>query len=970
MTKKEFQEMVEISAALDHKYDAVLIELSAALGFTYTTAQVCAPDSFPDEGSLIEYIQKNILIPVDGVFLSVTEIDERELGIAIVLKYWEEEVNNPHYQGTITVGNFLKKEEVQIDTPSKGFLLYVINELKKTQGFITFKQVCEQVKAAAKSFENVIDTYVGGLKADKEVWRKYYKKKDDFIAPNYSKLYNSIKAAYDKEYSLTENDFNEGVQKWLEEMQVEMKSIKAFDKNATKFGLEAVAIEKEKLKTLSNKKFDDLGSAYPVYPELKKNFSDFLDKFKGPLVLGALAKYIETNGGGIQIPAYNYETYKDIKDDSAIYDALSTISIKDDVLLKALDETDPIYYNQDPVLSKNFEGFKSSIDESIKEWKNDIVTAISSITKSGLPEVGNIKEDLKLACIGYPKDICDQLISFINTSYGNGGDYNSNELLSNVKSTLMANTIVATDTDTLARTWWTKSDATLDANSSFTKKDLLPHPITIAAAFDENILTGISPQAFDRSVRAWRDDIRPAISLIAIDFPEGSTVVGKDLLEHLNPYFGDALLERLWTQMKSILPKEGETVKIEEVQKLWLDAIADANLDNIVLAAKSNESDGVGLMFLDFYDHYTDKNKIQAFCESAYILLPSKEEISLAVKNAIKKRPVVSRNTKKIKQLEGDISILELKDQYFILRNSVLNGYRNIVNETSNVLASVDKVALAYVKAHKIYDDSVVSCKKSAQTQADNVNAIRGTIFVGLGVVAGAFAAPLVATQGLVTVFGVNMAAGPVAGFAGGSIGKAIGSNFMATAKKLEDKTQTELEFYLELKATYPEAIKTLKGRIENIITGIDDKIQYLSENGLIGDENLKSPTFNLETEKGRLAEGTEKTNSFIGELSTAINTLKTEATRLTPNVDAVNIMEKNLYRIFITDNFSADSYGGVSTTDWDILCGADFFKSRLVGFKVLTEDDFIDEAFSNSDDDNDMRKLFKFANSAAENYL
>ena len=128
---------------------------------------------------------------------------------------------------------------------------------------------------------------------------------------------------------------------------------------------------------------------------------------------------------------------------------------------------------------------------------------------------------------------------------------------------------------------------------------------------------------------------------------------------------------------------------------------------------------------------------------------------------------------------------------------------------------------------------------------------------------------------------------------------------------------------------------------------------------------------FDLEKEKKRLRDITVAINTFIGEFSIASKKLIAQAIKLTPKVDAINVFERNLYRIFISNNFKADSYSyGVSTTDWDVLCGAEFFKTRLVEFGLLTSDDFIDNTFGNSDDDNDMKKLFAFANSEAETYL
>jgi hypothetical protein len=966
MTKKEFQEMVAISAALDNKYDAVLVELSIALGFTYTSAspKVCAPEEFPDKGDLIDYIESKITTPVGEIFVCVAEIDERELDIAVVLKYWEDEASNSAYTEKITIVNSLKKVEVKIDIPSGSFLKYVISVLTETKGPITFKETCKKIKGAATSFYNNLDNYVDVLEADKKIWRQYYKKESKFHLPPILGLYEKIRDHYADKYVLTENDYKEGIERWLREVQTEMKSIKAFDKENANPGLEAVSIEKKKFEKLLKKQFNDLGSAYPVYAELNKNFFVFLQGFKKPFVLGSLDKYIEKEGNKIKIPAYSYETYKNIKDDSAIYDVLRTVSIKDDVLLKALDETDPIYYDQDPVLSKKFEGFKTSIDESIKEWKNDIVTAIAGVTKSGLPEVEKIKSDLRQACIGYPKDVCDQLLSLIDLGFGSAGNYNSEQLLSKVKEVLMTKTIIPKDIDALARKWWTESDATLNADSSFTQKDLLPHQITIAAAFDENIISGISPQVFDRSVRAWRDDVRAAISLIAIDFPEGSTVVGKDLLEHLNPYFENALLERLWTQMKSALPKAGDIIKIEVLQTKWLAAIADANWESTVLASKGEGSDGVGLLFLDFY---ADKNNIQAFCASAYILLPSKEEISLAVKNAVKKRPVVSRSIKRIKQLEDNVSILSLKDDYFVLRNAIVDGYRSITEETNLWLTSVENVSLEYVKAHKMYAESVVSCNKSAKKQADHANMVMSTVLIGTGVVAAFFAIPC-ATGAL---FAAPIAAGPIGGFVGGTVAKALGSSLMDSAKKLTDSSQTEFEFYLQLKLSFPKGITDLKNLIEENIQNIDDKIQYLKENSSDGAIEFKDLNFNLEKEKVRFNNGVQGANDFMTYLSSAVTVLKEGTAGLKPKADADNILERNLYRIFISSNFKADSYGyGISTTDWDVLCGAEYFKSRLVEFGLLTSDDFIDNTFGNSDDDNDMKKLFKFANSEAEVYL
>ncbi|WMX16531.1 hypothetical protein [Aureispira sp. CCB-E] len=974
MTKKEFQEMVAINAALGNKYDAVLAKLRTTLDFEVAaTDALSMEEDFPDKESLAEYIQKNIIDPVPKIFLSAPEIDERELDISVILKYWEDEANSPRYQKKIKVGiRYPKRRVLLIETPSRGFLLYLIAIFTKIKGPITFSEVCQKVKSAAKSFDETIVDYVTAIRAERKKWRKYYRKVDSFLTPRYVEIYNSIKDVYLNDYILTKNDFEEGIEKWKAAIQAEMKSIKAFDTKDSNPGLEGVPIEKVQFEKWLNKSFDDLGSEYPVYAELKANLFTFFKGFKGPLVLGAFAKYIEKEGGKIEVPKYDFDTYKSIKDDSAIYDELSKISLKRDVLLKSLDKTNPIYYNQDPVLSKSFEDFKASIEEAIKEWKNNIAEKIYAIKVVGLPEINNIKQDVKQGCIGYSKDICDQLIALIDKGFSDAAIYNSSKLLRNVKDILSSQKIVPKDTTVLAQEWWKKSEATLNANSNLVQKDLLPHPITIVNAFDRNILQGVSPQEFDRSMRRWRDDIRGAISLIAIDFPEGSTVVGKDLLEHLSSYFENPILKRLWTQMKTLLPKGGETVKIEGLQEKWLAAIADDNWDNTVLAAKADQNDGIGLLFLDFYEHYADKNKIQVFCDSAYSLLPSKEEIGLAIKNAIKKKAVVPgpRKINPIKQLGEQVSILDLKDQYFALRNNVLDGYRNIVNQTSNWLTSVENVSLAYVKAHKVYDQSVTSCKKSAQTQAEHANMILGTVFVGVGVVAGAFVAPLVATAGVVSVFGASMAAGPVAGFAGGTIGKAIGSNFMASAKKLTDNSQTEFEFYLELKQSFPKDIAKLKNEIEKIITGIDDKIQYLAENGPSGTKDLRNPSFNIEQEKKRLKEGTSAVNSFIKELNTAINVIQSQAIKLTPKVEAIDVFERNLYRIFIKNNFDINSYGGIRTKDWDVICGATFFRSRLIGFNLLTEDDFIDEIFTNSDGESDMKKLFQFANSKAEAYL
>jgi hypothetical protein len=83
------------------------------------------------------------------------------------------------------------------------------------------------------------------------------------------------------------------------------------------------------------------------------------------------------------------------------------------------------------------------------------------------------------------------------------------------------------------------------------------------------------------------------------------------------------------------------------------------------------------------------------------------------------------------------------------------------------------------------------------------------------------------------------------------------------------------------------------------------------------------------------------------------------------------NSSMKSKKRIFISNNFKADSYGyGVSTTDWDVLCGAEFLKTRLVEFGLLGSDNFMDGVIENSDDAEDMEKLFAFANSEAEAYL
>lgn len=962
MNPEQFNEMVAINTALNGRYTVALATVAFGLNFW--------PDEAPDKETLEEYILRIVVEPITSkiFFTGNGKFNKLELDTSVIIDWIKAELGDSFYSKTVEVKNVLINKTETITTPSYAFLEAVLAQIPEGKKLITYKEVCDSFNKAASTFLKDIETYIQQLKQNKFIWKHFYKPHAAFKS-RYKYIEESIEGLYTNNYHLTENNYNQAIDKWISELCEDMKEFKIPSKDDPNPGLEAVPIVEKTFLTLIDNRFNNMGSEYPVYEQMETIFTNLVKKAPKPYLMGNMAKYVKDNLSNITYPPYDQPTYYSITDSSEIYDKLKGFKFKDEVLKKSLDKTNKIFYQQDPTLHQNFEDFKASIVPFIKKWKNDIAAQLLNIAVVGLPDTDKITSALETTFKGYPDDVCDKTYQLILDSFTSSNIYHSQKLLNDVRAKLSSQEIVLDDIDTLAETWWEQWDATLDGDSDLTQKDLLPHSITVTNAFNNNILADVTPQAFDDSIREWRNDVKGAISLIEIEVPEGTTIVGKDFLDHLTPLFNADILKTLWDQIKSALPSEQETLPIADLRAQWIQALSDENLDNMVIASQSEKSDGIGMLFLDFYDAYKDtKHRIKAFCDSAYVILPSKEELAISVKNAIKKKPPQPRKGSKVQKLTESVGILELKDRYFVLQNSILGRYRTAANYSSDWVIAIDHLSLAYVKARQIYLRSYEDCEKTNKSQVSTYNTVVGTIAVGIGVAAAVYAGPAILGKAALDALGRYILVGPVIGYIGGTTGKAASTLLLDSAKNFEDPNQTGLEFYLENKTTFPVDLRDLKAQIEALMSGIDDAIKYLNNNGLEAPDEVRDPNFNLKTQQAGINGFIEKVNTLLEGLDEANTAIFNHTMSLKLKADAIDIMERNLYRPFIKTNFSQSSYTEFNS-DWDLICAASIFKKRLEELGVITSSHFLDYVFSNSDAKEDMKVLFTFARADSEKY-